>query len=79
MPGLKTGGHEGEYLTDRLTDAAESFIAQNKDRPFFLYLPHYAVHTPLEAKPAVLAKYKEQAAEGRSDQRGLCRDDRERG
>jgi len=26
VPGLKTGGQEGEYLTDRLTDAAERFI-----------------------------------------------------
>ena len=64
VPGLKAGGHEGEYLTDRLTDAAESFIAQNKDRPFFLYLAHYAVHTPLEAKPAVRAKYKGRQPEG---------------
>jgi len=40
VPGLKAGGHEGEYLTDRLTDAAEHFIEQNKDRPFFLYFAH---------------------------------------
>ncbi len=58
MPGLKAGGHEGEYLTDRLTDEAEKFIEQNRDRPFFLYFAHYAVHMPLQAKPAVLEKYK---------------------
>jgi arylsulfatase A-like enzyme len=33
---LKAGGANGEYLTDRLTDEAERFIAQHKDRPFFL-------------------------------------------
>jgi arylsulfatase A len=45
------------YLTDLLTEQAVKFIRQNKDRPFFLYLPHYAVHTPLQAKKEVIAKY----------------------
>ena len=44
-----SGGTEGEYLTDRLTDEAMAFIKANKDRPFLVYLPYYAVHTPLEA------------------------------
>ena len=58
VPGLAAaGGKEGEYLTDRLTDEAEKFIAANKDKPFFLYFAHYAVHTPLMAKPDKLAKY----------------------
>jgi arylsulfatase A-like enzyme len=47
----------GEYLTDRLTSEAEKFIEMNKDRPFFLYFAHYAVHIPLMAKPEVVAKY----------------------
>jgi arylsulfatase A len=58
VPGLKAGGRAGEYLTDRLTDAAERFIEDHRAGPFFLYLAHYAVHTPLQAKPAVTAKYK---------------------
>ncbi|MEX2027734.1 MAG: sulfatase-like hydrolase/transferase, partial [Pirellulaceae bacterium] len=29
----------GSYLTDLLTDAALTFIEQQKDKPFFLYLP----------------------------------------
>ncbi len=58
VAGLRKGGREGEYLTDRLTDEAERFIDENKDRPFFLYFPHYAVHMPLQAKPAILKKYK---------------------
>jgi arylsulfatase A-like enzyme len=57
MPGLENAP-EGEYLTDRLAAEAEKFIEQNKDRPFFLYLPHYAPHTPLRAKPEIQAKYK---------------------
>jgi arylsulfatase A-like enzyme len=50
---------DGEFLSDRLTDEALKFIEKNRDRPFFLYLPHYAVHTPLMAKPEVVAKYKD--------------------
>lgn len=54
-------GPKNEFLSDRLTTEAEKFIEQNQDRPFFLYLPHYAVHTPIMAKPEVLAKYKAKA------------------
>jgi len=64
VPGLKAGGHEGDYLTDRLTDAAEDFMARNKGRPFFLYFAHYAVHRPLEAKPAVVTKYQARKSDG---------------
>src|SRR5262249_30751647 len=49
MPGLERAP-EGEYLTDRLTAEAEEFLASNRDKPFFLYLAHYAVHIPLRAK-----------------------------
>lgn len=58
----------GEYLTDRLNQEAVEFIARNAGRkPFFLYLSHYAVHTRLDAKPAVLAKY--QAKPGASQKK----------
>ena len=57
MPGLERAP-EGEYLTDRLTAEAEKFIASNRDRPFFLYLAHYAVHIPMKAKADLTAKYK---------------------
>ncbi len=39
----------GGYLTDYYTDQAVEVIEANKDRPFFLYLAHWAVHTPLQA------------------------------
>lgn len=51
-------GPEGEYLTDRLTEEALKFIDTNKDRPFFLYLSHYTVHTPLQANKDLIEKYK---------------------
>ncbi len=51
------GGEAGEYLTDRLTDEAISFIRKKRDKPFFVYLSHYAVHTPLEAPDSLVKKY----------------------
>jgi arylsulfatase A-like enzyme len=60
LPGLEQG-QPGEYLTDRLTDEAIAFITASKDKPFFLYLPFYAVHTPLMAKPEKIEKYKAKA------------------
>jgi arylsulfatase A-like enzyme len=57
IPGLEKA-EAGEYLTDRLAAEAEKFIEAHKDRPFFLYLPHYAVHTPLRAKQAMIDHYK---------------------
>jgi arylsulfatase A len=50
-------GPKGEYVTDRLTTEAIRFIDKNKDKPFFLYLPHFAVHLPLQAKQKLIAKY----------------------
>lgn len=64
------GGNEGEYLTDRLTDEAIGFIRQNRDKPFFLYFAHYAVHTPLQAKKEMVAKYEAKlASAGEAGQR----------
>ncbi|MFO0849819.1 MAG: sulfatase-like hydrolase/transferase [Gemmataceae bacterium] len=57
MPGLEEAP-DGQYLTDRLTDEAVRFITAKKDKPFFLYLSHYAPHTPMRAKPELVAKYK---------------------
>lgn len=40
------------YLTDFYTDEAVKAIEANRNRPFFLYLAHWAVHTPLQASKA---------------------------
>jgi arylsulfatase A-like enzyme len=58
---MPAGGEEGEYLTDRLTDESLKFLEANKDKPFLLYLSHYAVHTPIEAKEDLIEKYKQKA------------------
>lgn len=55
-------GPAGEYLTDRLTDESLRFIVTASEQPFFLYLAHYAVHTPLQAKPELVTKYQTKLA-----------------
>lgn len=50
-------GKPGEYLTSRLTDEAVTIIEKSDDKPFFLYFPHYGVHTPLEAPEELTKKY----------------------
>ncbi len=40
----------GEYLTDRLNEEAIRFIGSHRAAPWLLYLTHFAVHTPLQAK-----------------------------
>ncbi|MEM8484310.1 MAG: sulfatase [Bacteroidota bacterium] len=51
-------GFEGEYLTDRLGQEAAKYIEAKKDEPFFLHFSQYAVHTPLQSRPHLEAKYK---------------------
>ncbi|HMR93455.1 MAG TPA: sulfatase, partial [Chitinophagaceae bacterium] len=55
-------GPDGEYLTDRLTDEAISYIEQNKDAPFFLYLSHFTVHDPIEGRKDLVEKYRQKLA-----------------
>lgn len=50
-------GPEGEYLTDRLTTEAISFLEAQQDTHFFLYLPFYTVHTPLNGPQELVEKY----------------------
>lgn len=58
-------GPEGEYLTDRLTKEALKFIENHKNKPFYMNLWHYAVHTPFHAERFRVEKYM-----GKIDPRG---------
>ena len=58
------GKKDGEYLTDRLTDEAIGFIRAHHQRPFFLYLPHYTVHVPIEAKEETARRFRGKARPG---------------
>jgi arylsulfatase A-like enzyme len=56
-------GLEGEYLTDRLTDEAINFIKEEKDNHFFIYFPHYAVHTPIQAHDSLVEYYQSKVSQ----------------
>jgi arylsulfatase A len=57
LPGLKAG--KGEFLTEILTRSAQSFIRETAGKsPFFLYLPHFTVHTPIQAPEEMAARYR---------------------
>lgn len=63
LPGAK----KGEYLTDRLTDEALAFVEANRRKPFFLYLPYHAVHTPIQAKKKLVELYKKRMKPGQKN------------
>lgn len=50
-------GPAGEELTDRINAEAIAFIEKNKNNDFLLYLPHFAIHTPLQGKDKLVKKY----------------------
>lgn len=52
------------YLADYLTDRAVDFIERHKEEPFFLYLPHFGVHSPWEAKPELIEKFAKKPGAG---------------
>lgn len=55
---------EGEFLTERLTREAVSFMKSTKGKPFFLNFSHYSVHTPLQAREETIRKYEQKATTG---------------
>jgi arylsulfatase A-like enzyme len=60
----KTPYPDGTYLADFLTDKGVDFIRRHKDGPFFLYLTHFAVHAPHDAKKALTERFKPKPAAG---------------
>ena len=67
VPDFEEAG-EGAYLTDLIADEAVKFVERNKDRPFFAFVAHYSIHTPIQAKALQVEKYqKKLAARDRED------------
>lgn len=52
------------YLADFLTDRAVDFIARHREQPFFLYLPHFGVHAPHQAKKKLIKKFRDKPPVG---------------
>ncbi len=55
---------EGTYLADYLTDRAVAFLEANKDRPFYLQLNHFAVHSPHQAKKELIERFRNKPGVG---------------
>jgi arylsulfatase A-like enzyme len=55
---------EGTYLTDHLTDLAVDFVREQGERPFLLYLSHYGVHTPIQAREEDVVAFLEREPDG---------------
>lgn len=72
---------DDEFLVDRMNLEAVDFIDRNKDRPFFLYLSHYAPHTIMNGKPSLVEKYRKKHPPGKSSRERcyLCQDHGHRG
>lgn len=50
--GLEPVKMEGQYFTDLVNDRAANFVRKNAAKPFFLYVPHLAVHAPFQPPDA---------------------------
>ncbi len=55
---------EGAYLTDVLTDETIRLIEQWSNEPFFIYMPYYTVHTPIQSKPEIIEYYRNKVHPG---------------
>ncbi len=56
--------------TDRIVNEAVSFIAAQKDKPFFIYLPFLAVHNKIGAREDLVAKCQRKKASAPADASG---------
>ncbi|MGI8602286.1 MAG: sulfatase [Verrucomicrobiales bacterium] len=64
--------------SDYIAGHAERFIAANKDKPFFAYLPFLAPHVPIKARPDLIAKYEKKRANAKPETWGQERQHRVR-
>ena len=61
---------EPEYLTDRQNLEAVEFIERHKKEPFFLFVSHYAVHTRLNGRADLVAKFAGKRGAGKGHRAG---------
>ena len=50
-------GPEGEHLPERLAREVSNWMEAHREEPFFVYFPFYSVHTPVQAREDLAAKY----------------------
>jgi len=59
--GLNSDDPQDPKAIFSITEAACAFMEANRERPFFVYIPHYAVHSRLEGRAETLAHFKGKA------------------
>lgn len=64
-PGVEAGVSAGEFMTDRAVEFMQRAVTQG--RPFFLYMPYFLVHKPLQARPEDIAHFEARLA-GQGDE-----------
>jgi len=57
------------FITDDLTEKAMAFMADNKDKPFFLYIPYNTPHSPMQVPERWWNKFKDKELEMVADER----------
>jgi arylsulfatase A-like enzyme len=67
--GNKAGPPEDPKGVYTLTRKACEFMEANRERPFFCYLAHHAIHSPLQGRPQSLAKFEQQLT---GDKKGMA-------
>ncbi len=63
----------GDFLTDREAREAVKFMTQSKDKPFYLQVSHYAVHTPIMCREQVNQKYLDKRAQAAKENPDLLK------
>ena len=66
-PGKKFYGNIDVH--EWLTDAGVKFIEDNRSNPFFLYISHWDVHTPIRARKEIVKIYDEKLKNGNWDRK----------
>ncbi len=56
-----TDGPKGEHLPARLAKDVNTWISDHSEQPFLLYFPFYSVHTPIQARQDLVAKYSDKS------------------
>ena len=59
VPGLEKYHKTNTFLSEAITLEAKSAVTRSieKDKPFFLYMSHYAVHSPFQSDPRFIKNY----------------------
>ncbi len=61
---------DGEFPVDALTEQAINFLQKDHQQPFFLFVSHYYVHTPLDnTRKWLIEKYRRKAGKGITEDR----------